>query len=653
VLPSSIPNLLVNGSSGIAVAMATNIPPHNLGEVVDALVMMLENWSKIDEIGVEDLMQFIKGPDFPTGGLIITDDRTETLAQSYGSGKGRVKMRARVRLEEMSRGRKRIIVTELPYMTNKASLIEKVADLVRDGSLDGVSDLRDESDRQGMRIVIELTKTADPNEVLRTLYKKTNMQATFGINMLALVKGEPHKLNLKQALKVYADHRLEVIKRRSEYELRKAQEREHILKAYLIALENLDEVIDTIRRSQRVETARTNLMKRFNLDEVQAQAILDMPLRRLAGLERKKIEDEYKEVAKRIKELKDLLKSPKKMRDVVIAELKEVKQKYADSRRTQIIQMDEGETAVNLLTTSDVMPEEQVWVAISPDNRIARSSDDKSFRQWGLDAPKMVLRTTTHQTVYAVADNGEAAALLVHSLPVANDLEKGALISSISAFDSKAKMKLLISTPPDLSEEDGYIFSVTRQGMVKRSLLSELPGPAAHLFTLVKVNQGDELISLLFTKGGEDVLIATRDGMGIRFSEDEVRPMGLVAAGVNGIKLRAGDEVIGAGVASRKGDVLLVSNLGNGKRIAPEEFPVQGRYGLGVIAWKLPEGEQVAGMMIGLKTHNGVVHFKDAASRLVHVSDAPSVNRMQKGQSVIDVKKGDQIIEMTVPLDLA
>ena len=652
VLPASIPNLLVNGSSGIAVAMATNIPPHNLGEVVDALVMMLENWSKIDEIGVEDLMQFIKGPDFPTGGLIITDDRTETLAQSYGSGKGRVKMRARVRLEEMSRGRKRIIVTELPYMTNKAALIEKVADLVRDSSLDGVSDLRDESDRQGMRIVIELTKTADPNEVLRTLYKKTNMQATFGINMLALVKGEPHKLNLKQALKVYADHRLDVIKRRSEYELRKAQEREHILKAYLIALENLDEIIDTIRRSQRVETARTNLMKRFNLDQVQAQAILDMPLRRLAGLERKKIEDEYKEVTKRIKELKDLLKSPKKMRDVVIAELKEVKEKYADSRRTQIIQMDEGETAVDLLTTSDVMPEEQVWVAISPDNRIARTSDDKSFRQWGIGAPKMVLRTTTHQTVYVVADNGEAAALHVHALPVASDPEKGVLVSSISAFDPKAQLKLLISTPANLTEEDGYIFSVTRQGMVKRSLLSDLPGPSAHLFTLVKVNKGDELVSLLFTKGDEDVLIATRSGMGIRFSEDEVRPMGLVAAGVNGIKLRAGDEVVGAGVASRKGDVLLISNLGNGKRIAPEEFPVQGRYGLGVIAWKLPDGEQVAGMMIGLKTHNGVVHFKDAASRLVHVSDAPDVNRMQKGQSVIEVKKGDQIVEMTVPLDL-
>jgi DNA gyrase subunit A len=479
------------------------------------------------------------------------------------------------------------------------------------------------------------------------------MQATFGINMLALVKGEPHKLSLKQALRVYADHRLEVIKRRSEYELRKAEEREHILKAYLIALENLDEIIDTIRRSQRVETARTNLMKKFKLDRIQAQAILDMPLRRLAGLERKKIEDEYKEVTKRIKELKSLLKSPKKMRNVVISELREVKEKYADPRRTQIIQMEEGETAVDLLTTTDVMPEEQVWVAISPDNRIARTSDDKSFRQWGIDAPKMVLRTTTHQTVYVVAENGEAAALHVHALPIAKDIEKGVKVSSISAFDSKAKLKLLISTPSDIPEEDsGYIISVSKQGMVKRSLLSELPGPSAQLFTLVKINDGDELVSLLFTEGEEDVLIASHNGMGIRFSEEEVRSMGLVAAGVNGIKLRDGDVVVGAGVASRKGEALFVTNLGNGKRIDPDEFPVQGRYGLGVIAWKLPDDEKVAGMMIGLKTHNGVVHFEEAASRLVHVSDAPSGKRTQKGGSVIDVKKGDQIVEMTVPLDL-
>ncbi len=652
VLPSAVPNLLVNGASGIAVAMATNIPPHNLGEVVDALVMMLENWSKVDDIGVEDLMQHIKGPDFPTGGLIITDDRTETLAQAYGSGKGRVKMRARVRLEEMSRGRKRIIVTELPYMTNKASLIEKIAEFVRDGKIEGVSDLRDESDRQGMRIVIELTKTANPDEVLKFLYKRTTMQATFGINMLALVQGEPHKLSLKQALKVFADHRIDVVKRRSEYELHKAEERLHILKAYLIALENLDAVIDTIRRSQRVETARTNLMRKFNLDEVQAQAILDMPLRRLAGLERKKIEEEYKEVAKRIKELTVLLKSPRKMRGVVIDELKAVKEKYADPRRTQIIQMEEGETATNLLTTSDVMPEEQVWVAISPDNRIARTSSDKSFRQWGIGAPKMVLRTTTHHTIYIVAENGEAAALHVHALPIADEPEKGTLVSAVSSFSSDAKLKLLFSTPVNLGEEDGYIITVSKQGMVKRSLLSDLPAPSANLFTLARINDGDEIVSVLFTKGEEDILLATRDGMGIRFSEEDARPMGLVAAGVGGMKLRGDDEVVGAGVASRKGEVLLVSNRGNGKRIEPDEFPTQGRYGYGVIVWKLPDGERVVGMMIGLLTYNGVVHFKEAASRLVHVNDAPRCNRMQKGGRVVEVKKGDAIIEMTVPLDM-
>jgi len=652
VLPSSIPNLLVNGTSGIAVAMATNIPPHNLGEVVDALVMMLENWSKIDDIGVEDLMKYIKGPDFPTGGLIITDDRTETLAQAYGSGKGRVKMRARVRLEEMNRGRKRIIVTELPYMTNKASLVEKIAEFVRDGKLEGVSDLRDESDRQGMRIVIELTKSANPDAILKTLYKRTTMQGTFGINILALVKGEPHKLNLKQALKVFADHRIEVVKRRSEYELRKAEERLHILNAYLTALDNLDEVIDTIRRSQRVETARNNLMRKFNLDEVQAQAILDMPLRRLAGLERKKIEDEHKEVSKRIKKLKGLLRSPKKMRGVVIDELKAVREKYADPRRSQIIQMEEGETAVDLLTTTDVMPEEQVWVAISNDNRISRTSSDKSFRQWGVDAPKMVLRTTTHQTIYVVAENGEAAALHVHALPIADEPEKRTLVPSITPLTSDHKLKVAFSAPMDTDEDDGYIMSVSRLGMVKRSLLSDLPAPSANLITLVKINEGDSLNSLVFTKGEEDVILATKNGMGIRFTEEDVRPMGLVAAGVGAIKLRDDDEVVGAGVASRRGEVLLVSNRGKAKRIAPDEFPTQGRYGYGVIAWKLGEGERVIGMLVGLLTHNGVLHFKDAASRLIHITDAPSCNRMQRGDTIIDVKKNDEILEMTVPLDM-
>ncbi|MFW5713222.1 MAG: DNA gyrase subunit A [Brevefilum sp.] len=652
VLPASVPNMLINGASGIAVAMATNIPPHNLGEVVDALVMMLENWSKLDDISVEVLMQYIKGPDFPTGGLIITDDRTETLAQAYGSGKGRVRMRARVRLEEMNRGRQRIIVTELPYMTNKSSLIEKIAEFVRDGKLDGVSDLRDESDRHGMRIVIELTKSADPDAILKTLYKRTTMQGTFGINILALVKGQPHKLSLKQALKVFLDHRLEVVKRRSEHDLKKSEERLHILEAYLTALENLDDVIETIRRSQRVETARKNLMRKFNLDEVQAQAILDMPLRRLAALERKNIEDEYKEVSKRIKELKNLLRSPKKMRGVVIEELKSVRERYADPRRSQIIQMDEGETAIDLVTTADVMPEEKVWVAVSADNHIARTNQNKSFRQWGVNAPKMILRTTTHQTIYVVAENGQAAALSVHAIPIADEPQKGPLVSAIAPLDSDSPLKLLFSAPANTQEDNGYIVSVSRHGMVKRSLLSELPGPSANSFTLVKINGGDALCSVVFTTGEEDVLLITRDGMGIRFNEEDARPMGLMAAGVNGIKLRGDDEVVGAGVASRRGELLIVTDRGNAKRINPELFPTQGRYGFGVIAWKLPKGEKIVGMMIGLLTHHGVLHFKDAASRLVHVTDAPSCKRMQSGGKIIDVKKDDEILEMTIPMDM-
>ncbi len=652
VLPSVLPNMLVNGASGIAVGMATNIPPHNLGEVVDALVMVLENWDKVEDIGVEDLMKYIKGPDFPTGGLIITDDRTETLAQSYGSGKGRVRMRARVRLEEMDRGRKRIIVTELPFMANKSSLIEKIAELVRDGAIEGVSDLRDESDRQGMRIVIELTKMADPDGILKTLYKRTTMQGTFGINMLALVNDEPHKLSLKQALKVFVDHRLLVVKRRSKYELRKAEERLHILDAYLTALENLDEVIDTIRRSRRVDTARSNLMRKFKLDEIQAQAILDMPLRRLAALERKKIEEEHQEVSKQIKSLKRLLKSPKKIRQVVIDELKAVKAAYADPRRTQIIQMDEGETAVDLLTTADVMPEEVVWVAISNDNRIARTTEDKTFRQWGRDAPKMVLRTTTHQTVYIVAENGEAAALHVHALPIADEPEKGTLVSSITPLSPSHQLKLLFSAPMSLEEGDGYCVCVSRLGMVKRSELRELPGPSANLFTLVRINKEDSLVSIMFTRGEEDLLLVTRDGQGIRFNEEDVRPMGLVAAGVGGIKLRGDDEVVGADVASRKGEVLVVTNRGKAKQISPDEFPTQGRYGYGVITWKLSKGERIIGMMIGLLTYNGVLHFKEAASRLIHVTDAPERSRMQRGETVIEVKDKDDILLMTVPIDM-
>ncbi len=414
----------------------------------------------------------------------------------------------------------------------------------------------------------------------------------------------------------------------------------------------MDEVIDTIRRSYRVETARTNLMHKFKLDEIQAQAILDMPLRRLAALERKKIEDEFKQVSKRIRELEGLLRSPKKMREVVIIELKEVREHYADPRRTHIIQMEEGETAFDLVTAADVMPEEEIWVGISPDNHIARTNSDKSYRQWGLDAPKLMLRTTTHQTVYIVAENGEAAALSAHAIPIADEPEKGPLVTVIAPFKSDHKLKTLFSLPTDTAEDDGFIVTVSRFGMVKRSLLSDLPGPSANLFTLTRINEGDSLCTLLFTKGQEDILLATKNGMGIRFNEEDVRPMGLVAAGVSGMKFRDDDEIIGAGVASRRGEVLLVSNRGRAKRIKPTLFPQQGRYGYGVITWKLPKNEKVIGLMVGLLTHNGVLHFKKAASRLVRVTDAPSCTRTQLGDRIIEVKQDDEILEMSIPLDM-
>src|SRR5512134_3678852 len=344
VLPAALPNLLVNGATGIAVGMATSIPPHNLSEVIDALVYMLQKWEKLDDIDVETLMEFIQGPDFPTGGVIIQEKGEDGLEAAYGSGRGRVTVQAKAHVEEMERGKNRIIVTELPYMVNKSSLIERIADLAREGYLEGLSDLRDESDRQGMRIVLEMTKNADPEVVLRDLYKRTPMQTTFSINLLALVvgedgRGEPRTLTLKQALRVYIEHRLTVIKRRAEFDLERAKQRAHILEGYLVALKNLDEVINIIRGASDVDTARAKLMKRFKLTEVQAAAILDLQLRRLAALERKKIETEYKEVTGTINELTKLLKSPKLMRGVVASELLNVKEQYGDRRRTQIVDL--------------------------------------------------------------------------------------------------------------------------------------------------------------------------------------------------------------------------------------------------------------------------------------------------------------------------
>ncbi|MFZ3151290.1 MAG: DNA topoisomerase (ATP-hydrolyzing) [Anaerolineaceae bacterium] len=653
VLPSALPNMLINGASGIAVGMATNIPPHNLGEVVDALVVMLENYDKIEDITVEELMRHIKGPDFPTGGLIIQDETSDSLAQIYGSGNGLIQIRARTRLEEMSRGRMRIIVTELPYMVNKSALIERIADITRDGSLEGISDLRDESDRQGMRIVIDLNKNSEPEKILSTLYKRTSMHSTFGINILALVDGSPHKLSLKQALRVFAEHRLEVIRRRSEYELKKNEDRLHILEALRTAIKNIDLVIQIIRKSQSVEDARKNLMSKLHLDEIQANAILDMPLRRLASLERKKIEIEYQEISAAIKNLKGLLNSPVKMRQVEIEELKQLKAKYGDARRTQIIRLGKGEKASDFLTQTDVMPLENFWVEASEEGLISRTDGDKPNRLGGENAPWSMIRTNSHQTIFLVTTEGKGASIHSLSIPVQKNSEGSIPVHKLSPLQENDILQGIFALPIDKSElSERFIVTVTRQGMIKRSAVADLPGASAASFTLVKTNEGDELFQILLTRGNEDLLITTANGLSIRFNENEVRPMGLVAAGVNAIKLKEGDYVVGAGVLDPKDEVALITRKGLAKRVRAEDYPVQGRYGQGVISWKLGKDDQIVAQLTGKLTDKGICHFSKSASKVFSITNAPSRTRMANGQSVFTLKPNDELIGFTPLEDL-
>jgi DNA gyrase subunit A len=650
VMPSTIPNMLVNGATGIAVGMSTSIPPHNLGEVADAVVYLLQNWARVEKIDVDELMQFVKGPDFPTGGVIIGGIREDGgLTKAYGSGRGRVTVQARAHVEEMARGRNRIIVTELPYMTNKTSLIERIAKLARDGQLEGISDLRDESDRQGMRIVIELSKTADTEKVLEGLYKRTQMQGTFSIIMLALVDGEPRMLSLKNALMVYINHRLEIVRRRSEFDLEKARRRLHILEGLQIALENLDEVIDLIRRSRTAESAHSNLMRTFKLSEEQATAILDMPLRRLAALERKKIEDEYKEVARLIKDLEGLLKSPKKMRMVVADELTAVKEKYGDRRRTQIVEVEEGVKLTDLLTVSDLVPEHSTWVNLDPNGRISRTPEGKDARLWGSTAARLVLQGNTRDTLYLVSSSGETAAIGMHSLPEAELADQGVRVASVCPLREGVTINAIFSLPPEAEQTEGwYVMTVSRQGMVKKSALSELPGPAAQTFELAKTKGDDEIGWVLITNGSDEIMLTTASGMTIRFTEESVRPMGLLAAGVNGIKLKGGDQVVGAAVVNKKYDIFLLTSSGIAKRVKLNQFPIQGRYGQGVISWKLSGDEQVVGMAHHKPNFEVSVHLAKLAAKRVRLDDAKIRTRPANGNSVIDNMK-EGVVGLTIP----
>lgn len=650
VLPASIPNLLVNGATGIAVGMATSIPPHNLGEVVDALVYMLQNWEKMDDITVGKLMEFIQGPDFPTGGIIIEEKGDEKIEAAYGSGRGRISVQARVHSEEMERGKSRLIVTELPYMTNKSSLIERIAELARDGQIEGITDLRDESDRQGMRIVIELTKNVDADNVLKQLFKRTPMQSTFSIIMLALVDGEPRTLTIKQALRVYLEHRQEVIRRRGEFDLARSRQRAHILEGLLIALNNLDEIIELIKKSPDVETARIRLMKRYKLSEVQADAILEMQLRRLAALERKKTENEYKELQITIKELEILLKSPKQMRLVAADELIKVKADYADKRRTQIIHMTPGKKHTSSLTTNQMIPDQIAWIGVTNDGLIARIADEKPPRPSGNDAARLLVRASSTDTLYLVAENGSTAAVAVHTLPQAEKLSDGMPFFKAAPLNENDHLAAIFTLPAQRKNlpEDTCVLTISRGGLLKKSLISSLPGPSAQSFILSKVIDGDSLGWVGLTDGKKEILLASSQGMAIRFKEDDIRPMGLVSAGVNGIKLSVGDTVVGAEVLPDKGDVFLMATDGKAKRVDINDFPTQGRYGKGVIAWELPPMTSLVGIAIGKGNSLVTLRLLKAAPKSSRIDAASLRKRASKrGDSVVDIKLGDMVLGVT------
>ncbi len=652
VLPSAIPNMLVNGATGIAVGMATSIPPHNLNETVDALIYLLEHWQKLDDITVGDLMKFIQGPDFPTGGIILQEHEQNELQATYATGKGRITLRGRLHMEEMARGKNRIIITELPYMTNKSSLIERIAELSREGALEGVSDLRDESDRHGMRIVIEMNKAADADKTLRALYKRTPLQVTYSINLLALVNGEPKLLSLKQALKVFIEHRLEIIKRRSEFDLKKAEERIHILEGLRIALKFLDEVIALIRGAQDTDQAREKLMKKFKLSIIQAQAILDMPLKRLASLERRKIEQEYKDLLEIIKELQVLLKSEAKRRQAVIVELNEVKTKFGDNRKTQIVMLKEGKVAADLLTVKEITPVESVWIGLSRDGKIAKMSEKNPPRLGGREAPISVIKTDSHQNIYVVAKTGKCACLAVQSLKIVEEFENGSDIHRVTPFAENDVPVAMFSLSNDQKHSESLcVITLSKQGMIKKSLVSELPGPSSDLFVLCKVNDDDELGWVTVLEADINYLILTKNGMSIRFEDKEVRPMGLIAAGVNALKLGSDDQVAGM-VEIKKGlEVFAVSSDGKGWRMEENVFPIQGRYGQGVNTCKLKPGSMMIGLAVGKKNTQIALHLKKAAAKIIRLDEIPVGKRATSGKTLLDLKAGDEVQRIVAVMD--
>ena len=645
VLPATVPNLLVNGASGIAVGMATSIPPHNLGEVIDALTYMLDQWQRLEDVSVADLMQFIQGPDFPTGGLIFRyrekkGSDTDVIAGAYGTGRGRVTVRAKAHVEHMGRSKSRIVITELPYQANKTNLLGRIADLHREGKLEGLTDLRDESDRNGMRIILETTRNVEPERVLAELFRLTPMQSTFSISLLALVNGEPRVLTLKQALRVYLEHRLEMIRRRSEHDLAKARDRAHILEGLLTALDHLDEVIATIRKSRTVETAEANLRREFKLTEAQARAILEMQLRRLAALERRKIQDEYKEKLQLIKELERLLSRPALMRKAIKEELLAVRERYADSRRTQIVDSVDSE----VVSAADLLPDQQVWVMVGEKGTIARttSPDMIGIPTKPAEQPRALLQANTQDILYLFTADGQAATLPVYQLPQAQELGQGAHWANLTTLTRRDHLASVLVRPLNAN---GYLLLATLGGLVKRVRLEELPGITSETFTVMNVPDDDALGWARLTSGAEEVVLATAAGQVIRFKEEDVRPMGLAAGGVMGIKLaNEADGVVAMDLAVPGGYIWSITDNGMAKATPMNEYPTQGRYGQGVINVRLPkEAAEVVAMVVGLEETELIITTTAGAVKRLRLSKTATGSRPIRPRPVLRVGKQSRV----------
>jgi DNA gyrase subunit A len=651
VLPGKLPNLLVNGASGIAVGMATNIPPHNLAEVCDGIAHLIDN----PEATVEDLMQFIHGPDFPTGATILG---REGIVAAYATGRGRVVMRATAFIEESARAnRYAIIVNELPYQVNKAALIEKIAELVKAGRLDGIHDLRDESDRNGMRIVIELKREAQPTKVLNNLYKYTALQSSFGVNMLALVDGaQPRVLTLKRALQSYIEHRHEIITRRTQFELDRAQRRAHILEGLKVALDNLDAIIRTIRSSRTSESARNNLMKNYNLSEVQATAILDMQLRRLAALERKKIEDEYTSLLKEIARLEDLLANPRKVLALVRQDVIELKEKYGDPRRSRIID------ATGDLSDEDLIPNVSVLVTMTNRGYVKRIPDDvyRTQHRGGrgvtgvtmreADGVQHLLSANTHDSLLFFTDRGRVFQVKVHELPDAGRTAKGVPVINLIAIQPNESITTML--PIRSFDEGRYLFMCTRKGTIKRTALSQFSSVRSSGLIALGLEADDELAWVRMTSGEDEIILVTEHAKAIRFHESDARPMGRTAQGVIGIRLAPNDRVMAADVIDKETaqyDLLVVSDNGFGKRTALKEFNDQRRGGQGVTAMKLSSRNgRVAGAQIVQPEQEVMLISNLGVVIRTRVAQISRYGRQTQGVSVMRLGQGDRVVSMTV-----